>query len=164
LLALSYAGECTELAIEGYVKPAVSRWGEIVAALVDGPDLLEWPLDDQLSCIATGFHAPPYHPKRQEMARSARRSRPPQSEEELLTELLNRKGVRIERIASTGQSTPVDKPYCQDYDEWVLLVSGSAGGDRTSPNSHFIRFIARRTNSRRISKNHCKYWNFVVKD
>ncbi len=77
LLALSHAGECTGLAIDGYVKAAVSRWGAIVAALVDGPDLLEWPLDDQLSCIATGFHAPPYHSKRQEMTRSARRSRPP---------------------------------------------------------------------------------------
>jgi cupin 2 domain-containing protein len=52
---------------------------------------------------------------------------PRQSDRELLTELLRRKGVRIERIVSTGQSTPVDKPYSQDYDEWVLLVSGSAG-------------------------------------
>jgi cupin 2 domain-containing protein len=52
---------------------------------------------------------------------------PCQSDQELLTELLKRKGVRIERIVSTGQSTPADKPYSQDYDEWVLLVSGSAG-------------------------------------
>src|ERR1700730_8569392 len=43
------------------------------------------------------------------------------------TELLWRKGVRIERIVSSGQSTPVDKPYNQENDEWVLLVSGSAG-------------------------------------
>jgi cupin 2 domain-containing protein len=35
--------------------------------------------------------------------------------------------VRIERIVSTGQSTPADKPYNQEYDEWALLVSGSAG-------------------------------------
>ena len=47
--------------------------------------------------------------------------------EELFTELLSRKGVRIERIVSTGQSTSEDKPYNQEYDEWVLLVSGSAG-------------------------------------
>jgi cupin 2 domain-containing protein len=52
---------------------------------------------------------------------------PRQADEELSTELLWRKGVRIERIVSTGQSTPVDKPYKQEYDEWVLLVSGSAG-------------------------------------
>jgi cupin 2 domain-containing protein len=52
---------------------------------------------------------------------------PRQSDKEVLTELLCRKGVRIERIVSTGQSTPVDKPYNQEYEEWVLLVSGSAG-------------------------------------
>ena len=52
---------------------------------------------------------------------------PGQADEELLTELLRRKGVRIERIVSTGQSTPADKPYNQEYDEWVLLGSGSAG-------------------------------------
>ena len=52
---------------------------------------------------------------------------PGQSDKEVLTELLCRKGVRIERIVSTGQSTPVDKPYTQEYEEWVLLVSGSAG-------------------------------------
>ena len=52
---------------------------------------------------------------------------PRQSDKEVLTELLCRKGVRIERIVSTGQFTPVDKPYAQEYEEWVLLVSGSAG-------------------------------------
>jgi cupin 2 domain-containing protein len=52
---------------------------------------------------------------------------PCRAEEELFTELLRRKGVRIERIVSTGQSTPMDKPYIQEDDEWVLLVSGSAG-------------------------------------
>jgi cupin 2 domain-containing protein len=51
---------------------------------------------------------------------------PHQADQELVTELLRRKGARIERIVSTGQSTPVDKPYIEDYDEWVLLVSGSA--------------------------------------
>ena len=52
---------------------------------------------------------------------------PRQAAEELFTELLCRKGVRIERIVSTGQSTPPDKPYNQEYDEWVLLLAGSAG-------------------------------------
>ena len=52
---------------------------------------------------------------------------PRQADKELFTELLRRKGVRIEWIVSTGQSTPVDKPYRQPYDEWVLLVSGAAG-------------------------------------
>jgi cupin 2 domain-containing protein len=52
---------------------------------------------------------------------------PRQSDQELLTELFKRKGVRIERIVSTGQFTPVDRPYRQGYEEWVMLVSGSAG-------------------------------------
>ena len=52
---------------------------------------------------------------------------PYQAEEELLTELLARKGVRIERIVSTGQCTPEDKPYKQESDEWVLLLTGAAG-------------------------------------
>jgi cupin 2 domain-containing protein len=49
------------------------------------------------------------------------------AEEEIFTELVSRKGVRIERIVSTGQSTPADKPCNQDQDEWVLLLAGSAG-------------------------------------
>ena len=46
---------------------------------------------------------------------------------EIFTELLVRDDVRIERIVSTGQSTPADKPHRQQHDEWVLLVAGSAG-------------------------------------
>ncbi|HEY7244574.1 MAG TPA: cupin domain-containing protein [Xanthobacteraceae bacterium] len=52
---------------------------------------------------------------------------PPRAEEETFTELLSREGVRIERIVSTGQSTPLDKPHCEGHDEWVLLLAGAAG-------------------------------------
>ena len=52
---------------------------------------------------------------------------PARAPEEIVTELLSRHGVRIEQIVSTSQSTPADKPYNQDHDEWVLLLSGSAG-------------------------------------
>ena len=52
---------------------------------------------------------------------------PTPSEDEEFTELLSRKGTRIERIVSTGQATPMDAPYDQDHDEWVLLLSGAAG-------------------------------------
>ena len=51
----------------------------------------------------------------------------PLTHEEIVTELLSRKGVRIERIVSTGQSTPADKPYNQNHDEWVLVLTGLAG-------------------------------------
>jgi cupin 2 domain-containing protein len=52
---------------------------------------------------------------------------PARTNEETFTELLSREGVRIERIVSTGQSTPADRPYDQEHDEWVLLLAGAAG-------------------------------------
>ena len=47
------------------------------------------------------------------------------AEEELRT-LLARPGLKIERIVSTGQASPPGFWYDQSWDEWVLLVSGSA--------------------------------------
>jgi len=35
--------------------------------------------------------------------------------------------VRIERIVSNGQATPAGEWFDQGQDEWVLLLSGSAG-------------------------------------
>ena len=52
---------------------------------------------------------------------------PRHSDVELFSVLLSGKGVRIERIVSTGQFTPADIPYDQEEDEWVLVVAGSAG-------------------------------------
>jgi cupin 2 domain-containing protein len=46
---------------------------------------------------------------------------------EIFTEVLSRPGVQIERIVSTGQVTPMDQPYRQEHDEWVLLLAGAAG-------------------------------------
>jgi cupin 2 domain-containing protein len=46
--------------------------------------------------------------------------------DELFTEILHRPGIRLERIVSTGQTTPADQPYDQDHDEWVLLMRGAA--------------------------------------
>jgi cupin 2 domain-containing protein len=48
-------------------------------------------------------------------------------EAERFEELLNRPGVRIERIVSSGQSTPPGEWMVQAWDEWVLLVLGGAG-------------------------------------
>jgi cupin 2 domain-containing protein len=68
-----------------------------------------------------------------------------QTQDEEFIELLSRPGVRIERIVSNGQSTPVDAPFQQEHDEWVLLLSGSAGlwidGDGESdlrPGDHLL--------------------------
>jgi cupin 2 domain-containing protein len=52
---------------------------------------------------------------------------PARANHEEFTEVLARQGVRIERIVSTGQSTPADQPHRQGHDEWVLLLAGSAG-------------------------------------
>ena len=49
-----------------------------------------------------------------------------QSEDELFEEVLRLPGARIERIVSRGHTTPPDKPYIQDWDEWVLVLVGSA--------------------------------------
>ena len=40
--------------------------------------------------------------------------------------MLGRLGIRIERIVSQGQTTPIDAPYVQSHDEWVLLLAGAA--------------------------------------
>jgi cupin 2 domain-containing protein len=48
------------------------------------------------------------------------------SENEEFRQLVSRPGARIERIVSHGNFTAPTKPYDQDHDEWVLLLSGSA--------------------------------------
>jgi cupin 2 domain-containing protein len=46
--------------------------------------------------------------------------------DEVVDLLVERPGLRIERIVSTGQATPEGQWYDQDGDEWVLVVQGSA--------------------------------------
>jgi len=46
---------------------------------------------------------------------------------ERFEDLLTRPGLRIERIVSSGQSTPPGQWMDQAWDEWVLLVCGRAG-------------------------------------
>lgn len=45
---------------------------------------------------------------------------------EAVTELLAAPGVRIERIVSSGQTTPEDVPMEQEHDEWVIVLQGEA--------------------------------------
>ncbi|ANI79266.1 DUF429 domain-containing protein [Sphingobium sp. EP60837] len=47
-------------------------------------------------------------------------------EPELFEELLSHPDVRIERIISRGHVTPPDEPYVQNWDEWVMVLSGTA--------------------------------------
>ena len=46
--------------------------------------------------------------------------------DELVTELLAAPGLRVERIVSTGQASPPGVWYDQEWNEWVVLLSGSA--------------------------------------
>jgi len=65
--------------------------------------------------------------------------------DESFATILERPGVRIERIVSHGQTTPADAPYDQAGDEWVLLVQGAArlwldgAGERAlAPGDHLL--------------------------
>lgn len=51
----------------------------------------------------------------------------PQSAAEIFETVCERPGIRIERIVSSGQATPEGAWYDQESDEWVVLLSGSAG-------------------------------------
>jgi cupin 2 domain-containing protein len=46
--------------------------------------------------------------------------------DEVVDPLLERPGLGIERIVSTGQTTPEGQWYDQETDEWVLVVAGAA--------------------------------------
>jgi len=46
---------------------------------------------------------------------------------EQFVQLLQRPGLRIERIVSTGQASPAGFWYDQDENEWILLLAGEAG-------------------------------------
>ena len=46
--------------------------------------------------------------------------------DEIFEDVLQRPGVRIERIVSRGHTTPPEQPFLQEWDEWVLLLAGAA--------------------------------------
>lgn len=52
---------------------------------------------------------------------------PPALQSELFRNLVEGEHVRIERIVSDGHATPDGQWYDQSWDEWVILLSGSAG-------------------------------------
>jgi cupin 2 domain-containing protein len=47
--------------------------------------------------------------------------------DERIDAIVSADSVRIERIVSTGQASPPGFWYDQDWTEWVMLLSGSAG-------------------------------------
>lgn len=51
---------------------------------------------------------------------------PPVLGKELFQTLAESSTVRVERIVSDGHATPEGEWYDQGWDEWVILISGSA--------------------------------------
>ena len=51
---------------------------------------------------------------------------PRATEQEQLIDVLKRPSVRIERIVSTGQTSPPGFWYDQAYGEWVAVLAGEA--------------------------------------
>ncbi len=51
---------------------------------------------------------------------------PRSSDAEVVEQLLSAPNVRIERIVSTGHTSPPGYWYDQDWAEWVVVLSGSA--------------------------------------
>jgi cupin 2 domain-containing protein len=51
---------------------------------------------------------------------------PPISTSEVFEPLLETSDLRLERIVSTGQCTPPGQWLIQDWDEWVVLITGAA--------------------------------------
>ena len=49
-----------------------------------------------------------------------------QLDAEIFETLLQNSNVRLERIITTGQTTPDDQWYDQEQDEWVILLKGQA--------------------------------------
>ena len=47
-------------------------------------------------------------------------------EDEVFEELLRGGEFRLERIVSTGQTTPEGEWYNQEWEEWVVMLSGRA--------------------------------------
>ncbi len=47
--------------------------------------------------------------------------------EEIFETLLEKNNLKLERIISSGQSTPENDWYDQEKDEWVVLLKGKAG-------------------------------------
>lgn len=51
---------------------------------------------------------------------------PSNLEEESFEDFLNNEHFRLERIVSEGHTTPEGTWLCEDFDEWVVLLKGSA--------------------------------------
>ncbi|WP_265659070.1 cupin domain-containing protein [Francisella philomiragia] len=51
---------------------------------------------------------------------------PSTSNNEIFVDLLKNDNIHIEKIISYDQVTPIDEPYIQSHDEWVVVLKGMA--------------------------------------
>ena len=59
--------------------------------------------------------------------------------EEIFSLLLKDRNVRIERIVSQGQRTPVDEWYDQMQNEWVIVLEGEAVIEYENMEQHTLK-------------------------
>lgn len=45
---------------------------------------------------------------------------------EVFIDLLKNDSIHVEKIISYGQVTPIDEPFIQSHDEWVVVLKGMA--------------------------------------
>ena len=64
---------------------------------------------------------------------------PNQLPQELFTLLLQDKNLRIERIVSQGQRTPVGEWYDQMQNEWVIMLQGEAVIEYETMEQHSLK-------------------------
>ena len=57
--------------------------------------------------------------------------------DELFETIIESDGLRLERIVSSGQSTPAGEWYDQEWDEWVVMLTGSAEIRYDDPDEQF---------------------------
>jgi cupin 2 domain-containing protein len=86
-------------------------------------------------------------------------------EDEAFEDLLVRPGLRLERIVSTGQATPRGEWLEQGWDEWVLLLSGSAvltlegeTSQTLKPGDHLLIAAGRRHRVERTAADEPTVW------
>ncbi len=101
---------------------------ESVAALADGATAGRWAMANLIADLpafaltesASGGTFPPAEGQERQGERHT------VGDEEVFETLLERPGLRLERIVSRGQVTPPGQWYDQEQEEWVAVIAGCA--------------------------------------
>jgi len=66
-------------------------------------------------------------------------------------------GFRLERIRSTGQSSPLDDWYDQEEDEWIAVLTGAARLQFADPLPEIGEFLEMRPGDHILIPAHCRH-------